>query len=182
MTRVAITGASGHVGANLIRLLIERGYDVCAVVHGDTRGVDGLKCTRVSGSVLDPLSLCDAFKGAEYVFHLAAVITLTRDRNGIVWRTNVEGTKNVVDACVTCGVRRLIQCSSIHAFSAYPLDELVTESRALATEPNLPDYDRSKVGGELEALKGIEHGLEVVIINPTAVVGPHDFKPSRMGE
>ncbi|MCC6794095.1 MAG: NAD-dependent epimerase/dehydratase family protein [Candidatus Hydrogenedentes bacterium] len=182
MTRVAITGASGHVGANLVRLLIERGYDVCAVVHGDSRGVEGLACRQVSGSVLDPLSLCEAFKSAEYVFHLAAIITLTRDRSGMVWRTNVEGTKNVVDACVACGVRKLIQCSSIHAFSAYPLEELITESRALATEPNLPDYDRSKVGGELEALKGIERGLEVVIINPTAVVGPNDFKPSRMGK
>lgn len=181
MTRVALTGASGHVGANLVRLLIERDYDVCAVVNRDTRGVDGLPCKRVAGSVLDCASLCEAFKGAEYVFHLAAIITLARDRSGIVWRTNVEGTKNVVDACVACGVRRLLQCSSIHAFSAYPLHEMVTEERALATEPNLPDYDRSKVGGELEALKGIERGLDVVIINPTAVVGPNDFKPSRMG-
>lgn len=182
MTRAAITGASGHVGANLVRLLIERDYDVCAVVHGDARGVEGLTCRRAPGSVLDQSSLCDTFKGAEIVFHLAAVITLNRDRSGIVWRTNVEGTRNVVKACIANGVRRLIQCSSIHAFSVYPLHEVVTEERALAMEPNLPDYDRSKVGGELEALKGIERGLEVVIINPTAVVGPNDFKPSRMGQ
>lgn len=182
MTRAAITGASGHVGASLVRLLIERDYDVCAVVNRDTRGVDGLACKQVPGSLLDCDSLREAFKGAEYVFHLAAVITLTRDRSGIVWRTNVDGTKNVVEACIACGVRRLVQCSSIHAFSAYPLHEVVTEARPLAMEPNLPDYDRSKVAGELEALKGIVRGLEVVIINPTAVVGPNDFKPSRMGQ
>lgn len=182
MTRVALTGASGHVGANLVRLLIERDYDVCAVVNRDTRGVDGLACRQAHASVLDYASLCEAFKGAEFVFHLAAVITLKRDRSGLAWRTNVEGTKNVVEACIACGVRRLIQCSSIHAFSAYPLDEVVTESRALATEPHLPEYDRSKVAGELEALKGAERGLEAVIVNPTAVVGPNDFKPSRMGE
>lgn len=181
MTRVALTGASGHVGANLVRLLLEKDFDVAALINRDARAVDGLPCTSVRGSVLDPESLRAAFQGAEIVYHLAAVITLQRDRSGTAWRTNVDGTKNVVDACVACGVRRLVQCSSIHAFSPYPVDEIVTESRALADERGLPDYDRSKVAGELEALKGIERGLEVVIVNPTAVVGPNDFKPSPMG-
>lgn len=179
--RVALTGSSGHLGANLVRLLIEKGYEVCALVNRDTRAVEGLDCARSPGSVLDTDSLCAAFRDAEIVFHLAAVVTLAHRDNGTVWRTNVDGTRNVVNACVARGVRRLIHFSSIHAFSAHPCDEVVTEDRPLAAESNLPIYDRTKVAGELEALKGSGQGLEVLIVNPTAVVGPNDFKPSAMG-
>ena len=181
MTRTAVTGSAGHLGANLVRILLEKDYAVTAFVNRDTRGVDGLPCKQARGSVLDPASLRAAFRDVVTVFHLAAVITLTPDRSGVAWRTNVEGTRNVVDACVACGVRRLVHCSSIHAFSAYPLDETVTESRALAEGPDLPGYDRSKVAAELEALKAIDHGVDVVIVNPTAIVGPNDFKPSPVG-
>ena len=152
-----------------------------ALVNRDARGVEGLRCEQARGSILDSESLRAAFSVAEIVYHLAAIITLTRDRDGRVWRTNVEGTRNVVDACVACGVRRLVYFSSIHAFSAYPLNEVVTEARALADGRDLPVYYRSKVAGELEALKGIGQGVDVVIVNPTAVVGPNDYKPSAMG-
>ncbi|MBM3290058.1 MAG: NAD-dependent epimerase/dehydratase family protein [Candidatus Hydrogenedentes bacterium] len=181
MTRAVITGPSGHLGANLVRHVIARDYDVTALVLRDTRGVDGLPCKQVRGSVLDPASLRAAFRGAEIVFHLAAVITLKRDRSGLAWRTNVEGTRNVVEACAACGVRRLVHCSSIHAFSAYPLDATVTELRPLAEGTGLPEYDRSKVAAEKEALKAIDLGIDLVIANPTAIVGPNDFKPSAMG-
>ncbi len=181
MTRVALTGASGHLGANLLRLLIEKDFDVRALVNRDARGVEGLRCEQARGSILDSESLRAAFSDADIVYHLAAIITLTRDHDGRVWRTNVEGTRNVVDACVACGVRRLVYFSSIHAFSAYPLNEVVTEARALADGRDLPVYDRSKVVGELEALEGIGRGVDVVIVNPTAVVGPNDYKPSAMG-
>lgn len=181
MTRVALTGASGHLGANLVRLLVEKDYDVSALVNRDSRALEGLRCGQVRGSILDSESLRAAFRGADIVYHLAAIITLTHDRDGRVWRTNVEGTTNVVDACIACGVRRLVHFSSIHAFSAYPLNEVVTEARVLADGRDLPVYDRSKVAGELEALKGIGRGVDVVIVNPTAVIGPNDYKPSAMG-
>lgn len=181
MRRAALTGCSGHIGANLARQLVERGCEVRALVRKDLRAVEGLSLKRITGDLLDEGALRNAFEGADVVFHLAALITLRPDRSGVVWKVNVEGTRNVVAACVASGVKRLVHFSSIHAFSAHPLDRPVDETRAPAREPNLPIYDRTKVAGELEAMKGVDQGLEVVIVNPTAVIGPYDYKPSATG-
>lgn len=181
MRRAALTGCSGHVGANLARQLVEQGCDVRALVREDVRAVEGLPLKRITGDLLDESALRSTFEGVDVVFHLAAVITLRPDRSGMVWKVNVEGTRNVVAACVASGVRRLVHFSSIHAFSAHPADQPVDETRAPAHEPDLPIYDRTKVAGEREAMKGVDLGLEVVIVNPTAVIGPYDYKPSAMG-
>jgi len=181
MTRVALTGASGHLGANLLRHLEDSGYSVGTLVQRDARALKGITCDRVHGSLFEPDLLGAAFANAKFVFHVAGVVSIGGDPDGIVWRTNVEGTKNVVDACIARGVKRLVYYSSIHAFASHPANKPITESRALAEGPDLPIYDRSKVAGEQEALKGIDRGLEVVIVNPTAAIGPHDFKPSPMG-
>jgi dihydroflavonol-4-reductase len=176
-----VTGASGHIGANLVRALVEQGRDVRVLVHEDTRAVDGLSVERVDADILDENSLHTAFAGAEIVHHLAARITLAYGRDDAAWRTNVDGTRNVVNACRVCDVRRLVHYSSIHAFSAFPVHETIDESRARA-EQSAPIYDRSKAAAELEVLHGIEAGLDAVIVNPTAVIGPNDFKPSAMGK
>jgi dihydroflavonol-4-reductase len=79
-------------------------------------------------------------------------------------------------------VKRLVHCSSIHAFSTDPVDQVLDETRKLALGENHFPYDRSKALGQTEVLKAVDRGLDAVIINPTAVLGPHDFKPSRMGQ
>jgi dihydroflavonol-4-reductase len=179
---VVVTGAAGHVGANLVRTLLAAGKPVRAVVRDDTRGVEGLPLELVRGDVLDPVSLRAAFEGAETVFHLASVITVAGDPTGVVRRTNVEGAGNVAKACRAAGVRRLVHFSSIHAFAAQPRDGLIDESRDRTGETSgQPVYDRTKAAGEREILAVVERGLDAVIVNPTAVLGPFDFKPSRMG-
>ncbi|HUT76524.1 MAG TPA: SDR family oxidoreductase [Polyangia bacterium] len=181
MTAV-VTGAAGHVGANLVRALLAAGKPVRAVVRDDTRGVEGLPLELIRGDMLDPASLLAAFEGAEVVFHLASVITVAGDPTGIVRRTNVEGARNVAEACLAALVRRLVHFSSIHAFDARPRDEIIDESRPRAEEGGgQPIYDRTKAAGEREILAAVERGLDAVIVNPTAVLGPFDFKPSRMG-
>jgi len=179
---VAITGASGHVGANLVRRLLADGHTCRVLVRRDERALAGLNIERFAGDVLDPSSLAAAFSGAERVFHLAALISVVGDPDGAVARTNVVGPRNVVAACRQAGVRRLVHFSSIHAYSQSPLDQILDETRPHVDAARAYAYDGSKAAGEREVLAGVAQGLDAVIVNPTAVLGPQDFKPSRMGQ
>jgi dihydroflavonol-4-reductase len=179
---VLITGASGHIGANLVRALIQKKQAVRCLVHTHTKAIDGLSVERVSGDVRDVESLCRALDGIDTVYHLAANISINLDNWKQLEETNIGGTRNMVEACRRMGVRRLIHFSSIHAFNRDPLSQPVDETRPLVTSPTHPPYDRSKAAGTREVRKGIEQGLDAVIIHPTAVMGPYDFVPSYLGE
>jgi dihydroflavonol-4-reductase len=181
---VVVTGASGLVGANLVRTLLEEGRNVRAMVHQDRRALEGLEIEEVAGDIRDPDSLYRAFDGAEVVYHLAAHISIQMDEWPLCEAVNVIGTRNVVNACLQTGVRRLIHCSSMTVFEQKPLDVPMDETRSLVEveSQDHPPYDRSKAGAEIEVRKGIEKGLDAVIVNPTGIVGPFDFRPSYMGE
>ena len=178
----AVTGASGHIGGNLVRALLEEGRSVRCLVRDDLRALAGLPVETVAGDIFSPEALARLFDGADTVFHLAGRISIVGAEGGLVERTNVTGVRGVVEACLQAGVRRLVHVSSIHAFSTHPNDRLLDETRELALGPEHMTYDRSKARGQLEVLAGVKRGLDAVIVNPGAVVGPCDFKPSRMGE
>ena len=163
-----------------MRELIRRRRPCRALVHHNMRPIEGLPVERVSGDVMDPVSLERAFQGAEVVYHLAARISLIGGQDGLVHDTNVVGTRNVVAACLAAGVRRLVHFSSIHAFQQRPFDEPLDETREKSGD-EAPAYDRSKALAEREVLAGVERGLDAVIVNPTGVLGPFDFEPSAMG-
>jgi dihydroflavonol-4-reductase len=135
----------------------------------------------VEGDVSDPLALRTLMDGAETVFHCAGRISIVGGEGGLVERTNVGGVRNVVQACRETGVRRLVHFSSIHAFDTHPNDQLIDETRNLALGPSHAPYDRSKAEGQAAVLEAVKDGLDAVIVNPGAVVGPRDFKVSRMG-
>lgn len=177
---VVVTGASGHVGANLVRALLENGRDVRALVHHDRRALNGLGIETINGDVCDPDSLTRAFNGAETVYHLAAYISLMNDWPD-VHRINVAGTQNIIDACFKAKVKRLIFFSSIHAIEPAPDDKIINETCALVDSVRCPPYDRSKAAGERLIQEAVAKGLDAVIINPTAVVGPLDYQPSHFG-
>ncbi len=179
MTAV-VTGASGHLGANLVRALLARGRRVRCLLRRDTRAVEGLAVERAAGDVRDPASLERAFAGASTVFHLAAVVSISGGRGGLVEETNVAGARNVARAARACGVRRLVHCSSVHAFDQEDRGRPIDEGSP-RPGPGHPAYDRSKAAGEAAVLEEAGAGLAVVVVNPTGVIGPFDFKPSRMG-
>jgi dihydroflavonol-4-reductase len=156
---------------------------VRALVRDDTRGVDGLDVETIRADVLDPAALRGAFDGVDVVYHLAARITIAGDPDGNVTRTNIEGPRNVVSACLDARVKRLVHFSSIHALSSSPTNESINENRPLAVEDRrrLPIYDRTKSDGQREIFAGIERGLDAVIIYPTAILGPYDYKQSAAG-
>lgn len=178
--KVAVTGASGHIGANLVRKLLEQGRDVRVVVRGDTRGIDGLPVERVPGDVSDRASLERAFTGVQTVFHLAAFISISGGHGGKVRATNVDGVRNAAEAALTAGVQRFVHCSSVHAFDLHG-EGMLTESSPRSTRPDAFAYDRSKYDGEQEVRAVVAKGLSATIVNPTGVIGPLDFKRSRMG-
>jgi dihydroflavonol-4-reductase len=179
--RVAVTGAAGHLGANLVRALIGDGHQVRVLVHESVRSLEGLDVEAVRGDVLDPESLRALCAGVELVYHLAAVISIDGDRDGSVERVNVEGTKNVVQAALGACVRRLVHTSSIHAFDLTPRGMPVDETWPRSDTPRHLAYDRSKAAGEQAVRHALGHGLDAVIVNPTGVLGPHDHGPSLMG-
>lgn len=179
----AVTGATGHIGANLVRALLAEGREVRVLVREDHRAVEGLAVQRVRGDLFEPGALERLLAGAEVLFHLAARISIVGAEGGLVERTNVEGVRRVVETCIRTGVRRLVHCSSIHAFADQPRAGSVDESRPLALGPQHMPYDRSKAAGQAIVLEAVqERGLDAVVVNPAAVVGPHDYKISRMGE
>ena len=176
-----VTGASGHVGANLVRELLAQKRKVRCLVREDTQALKGLKVEMIKGDVRDPESLMKLLKGAETVFHCAAKISIVGSQNGLVEDTNIQGVKNVVEACLKNRVKRLVHVSSIHAFNTRPDNEVIDEKRPLVLEDNHPAYDKSKANGQMAVLDGVKRGLNAVIVHPTGVIGPNDFKVSRMG-
>lgn len=182
---VLVTGASGHIGANLVRALLQRGERVRVLVRSSTRAIEGLDVERVTGDVRDPDAARRAIAGAEDVIHLAAQISISGDAQGLVRSINVDGVRTIAEAARAAGVRRLIHCSSVHAFDLYRRDG--GDADVDEAWPRVPDeephfaYDRSKAAGERVLREVMAHGLPAVIVHPSGVIGPYDFGPSRMG-
>jgi len=179
---VVVTGASGHVGANLVRTLLDQGRKVRVLVHKDRRGFEGLDVEEIQGNVLDIESLERAFQNVDVVYHMAVYITLQMDEWPMCKTINVDGTRNVVNACLKTGVHRLIHGSSINALCQEPKDILIDETRSLVNSEQYPPYDRSKAAAEREVWRGVGNGLDAVILNLTGVLGPFDFRPSNSGK
>ncbi len=179
-----VTGATGHIGNVLIRKLLEQGKKVRALVWRgeDTSPLDGLEVEKVEGDVLDPESLKAAFEGVESVFHLAGIISIMPGEDLLVRRVNVEGTRNILAAAREAGVKRLVYTSSIHAIRRAPQGTIIDESLPYDLDNPYGVYDSSKAQASAEVIKAAAAGLNAVIVCPTGVIGPYDFRRSEMGE
>ncbi len=184
MNMILVTGAAGHLGNVLVRELLAEGQQVRALVlpGEDITPLEGLNVEIFEGNILDQERLIEACTGVEVVYHLASLVAITEDMQGLMRRVNVEGTKNVIAAVRQCGVKRLIYTSSIHALERPP-DGVVIDER-LPFDANNPagPYDRTKAEASLLVLEAVQQGLDAVIVCPTGVIGPFDFKRSELGE
>lgn len=176
---IAVTGASGHVGANLCRMLTSRGHKVKALIHNSSRGLEDLDLEFINGDVTSETDLRSLCNGCDTVFHLAALISI-RKRDSRCDDVNTLSCTRLLDAARSEGVRRIIHFSSIHALSPFPLDGVLDENRPLALSGNA-SYDRSKAYGQKIMIEGSADGPEVIVLNPTAIIGPNDFRPSLLG-
>jgi nucleoside-diphosphate-sugar epimerase len=180
---ILVTGATGHLGANLVRRLLEDGEPVRVLVREgtDTRAVDGLTVERAWGDVRDYAKILAAVRGCQRVYHCAAKVSSAEGQHREIYETNVLGTRHVLRAASEVGVSRVVVTGS---FSAVGHDPTRPVDETVPVDPfgKLLPYQRSKVAVEHECLKAVVEGLDVVIATSCAILGPNDFHPSRMGQ
>jgi len=176
---ILITGATGYIGARLLFSLIERFGDAvrCRVTvreGSDASFLNGLPVEIVRADLHDSFSVTQAVRGSEVVFHCAGLIAFTRNFRHRLYETNVLGTRHVVDACLTAGVKRLVTTSSIAAIGSSGADSGISESNEQTTFSEWQRhnvYMESKHLAELEGRRGVAEGLDVVMVNPGVVIG-----------
>ena len=177
-----VTGGSGHVGGNLVRELLSRGYQVDCLVRSDTRALDNLDVKLVKGDMLNPKDIAPLMTDSDIVFHSAAFVAVEKIQEDLMHKINVEGSRSIATAAVESGVKKMVHFSSVHAFEQQPTSESLVETRPLVTDPKALPYDRTKAEAQKVVLGYRDQGLDVNVIHPTGIIGPYDFKPSRMGE
>ncbi len=179
--KIAVTGASGHIGNVVCRQLIEQGYDVNALYNKDLRSLESLNINLFQGSVFNTSDLERLLDGVDVVIHCAAIISIDGDPTGIVFKTNTEGPKNILDVSIQKGVKKIIHISSVHAVTETPHSIPYDESRPYK-QLGASAYDYSKAQGEQILLNGAkDKAIEAMVLRPSCVIGPYDFKPSKMG-
>ncbi|MDZ7716506.1 MAG: SDR family oxidoreductase [Balneolaceae bacterium] len=170
-----VTGGTGFIGINLLKLLLQEGWEIVAL-HRSTSDLSELKKLPVSltvGSVTNLDSLHSSIpQDTSVVFHLAGDTNIWSKQNKQQYEVNVTGTKNMVIAAAEKNVDTFIHTSSIAAWGN--ITGVVTEQTPQRGGNSWVNYERTKWAGEREALKGLEHGMKVIILNPSAVTGPHD--------
>ena len=175
-----VTGSTGFIGNVLVRKLIKRGRKVRAFLRptSDTIALEGLPVERITGNILDPHSLVEAFRGVDTVYHMAAKITIMPWEDQITRKINLEGTRNVIKACLDGRVKKLIYTSSIHSLREPPMGTTIDENMTYDPENERGEYDRSKAQASLEVMEAAGKGLHTVVLCPTGVLGPYDWRLS----
>jgi dihydroflavonol-4-reductase len=175
-----ITGATGFVGWHVARLLVERGLRVRALVRPASR-LRELDVETVSGDLRDPDSLRKAVEGCGAVFHVAADYRLWVPDPAEMHRSNVDGTRNLLDSARAAGVERVIYTSTVGCIGLIE-GGIGDESTPVTLDDMTGAYKRSKFLAEQVAMEYARSGFPVVIVNPTAPVGDHDVKPTPTGK
>src|SRR5277367_693200 len=183
-----VTGASGFIGANLVHELVARGHSVKALLRpeSDGRGLAGTDFQRVPGDLLDRKALENGMDGCDWCFHVAASYQLWMRDYAPMYAANVEGTRNILEAAGKAGCGKIVYTSTVGCIGLpknaggkfAPTDETDTVTEAQMTN----HYKRSKFQAEQVALELARKGLPIVVVNPSAPVGPRDVKPTPTGQ
>ena len=183
-----VTGASGFIGANLVHELVTRNHQVKALLRpgSDPRGLREVQFERVEGDLSDVAKLKEAMQGCDWCFHVAASYHLWLRDYRPMYAANVEGTRNVIEAAASAGCLRIVYTSTVGCIGLpkssngriTPSDEATPVSEGQMQN----HYKRSKWQAEQVATRSARDGLPVIIVNPSAPVGPCDVKPTPTGQ
>ncbi len=180
MPLTLVTGASGFLGWHVAKILTQRGANVRALCR-TSASLRELDVERVDGDLRDPDSLARAVKGCDRVFHVAADYRLWTKNPQDLYESNVDGTRNLLDAAERSGVTKFVYTSTVGCIGM-PKDSLGDEETPVSVADMAGHYKRSKWLAEQVALEKSRSGFPVVIVNPTAPIGDHDWKPTPTGK
>ncbi len=179
---ILITGASGLVGSHLLRQLVANGQRVRALYRSAIPVVEAAdKVEWIQGDILDIVSLEEAMQDVTHVYHCAAMVSFNPRKRAMMHKVNVEGTANVVNACVSAGIKRMVYTSSIAAMGRIREDKPIDETMLWSEETSNSEYGKTKYLAELEIGRGIGEGLDIVTVNPVIILGAGDWSKGSSG-
>ncbi|AFY34522.1 hopanoid-associated sugar epimerase [Calothrix sp. PCC 7507] len=183
MTQVFVTGGTGFIGSHVVRLLLQQGYTVKALVRSSSNleNLRGLKVEIVTGDLNDP-ELWQQMRGCQYLFHVAAHYSLWQKDRELLYHHNVLGTRNVLVSAQKAGIERTVYTSSVAAIGVGASGQVVDETHQSPLEKLVGDYKKSKFLAEQEAMQAVTTGQDVVVVNPSSPIGPLDIKPTPTGD
>ena len=169
---IVVTGASGLVGAHVVKALAKKQYHIIALYHftAPSKELEALAQWQ-RADILDINVLEEIFSKAKQVYHCAAVVSFNPKEKKLMHQLNIEGTKNVVNACIQCGVEKLIHVSSVAALGRIRPGELISENMNWSEDTSNSEYGKTKYLSEMEVWRGIGEGLHAVIVNPSIILG-----------
>jgi dihydroflavonol-4-reductase len=181
--KVLVTGGTGFLGAYILQALVEKGYAVRAI-HRSSNYPDFIDASInrnvewVEGDILDVVSLEDAMKGIDIVVHAAALVSFYKSDKKKLFKINVDGTANVVNMAIENGIKKMYYISSVAALGRTSYGEKVTEEKKWTNAKTNTNYAISKYYAEREVWRGMGEGMDVVILNPSTIIGYGDWNHS----
>ncbi|XTZ11578.1 MAG: hopanoid-associated sugar epimerase [cyanobacterium endosymbiont of Rhopalodia inflata] len=178
-----ITGGTGFVGTNLVRLLLQKGYQVRALVRRKSclDNLKGLDVEQVEGDLNSP-DLAAKMRGTHILFHVAAHYSLYQQDRYQLYQSNVLGTRSILEAARQARIERTVYTSSVAAIGVGKSGQIINETYQSPVEKLVGHYKKSKYWAEQEAHKAVQNGQDIVIVNPSTPIGPWDIKPTPTGK
>jgi dihydroflavonol-4-reductase len=173
--KILVTGAAGLVGSELVTQLLNNGYEVTALYNSTPLTSAHPRLTAAQCDILDTGTLEELMHDITHVYHCAAIVSFDPKDKYSLLKLNVEGTANVVNACLDAGVKKLVHVSSVAALGRIRNGQVITEKMNWSEETSNSIYGKSKYLGELEVWRGVGEGLEAIIVNPSIILGGNNW-------
>ncbi len=173
-----VTGASGHLGSTLVRLLKKRDVEIRGLILPGEVGKDTEELHYVKGDVRDKESLRHFFEGTQgretCLIHTAGIVDIGREVSPVLHQVNVEGTKNILELSKEYGIGRLVYVSSVHAIPEKDKVSVITETDHFSPDEVVGGYAKTKAEATGAVLRAAEEGLDAVVVHPSGILGPYD--------
>lgn len=181
LNKIAVTGATGHIGIVVVNELLQRGHQVRVLMHKDSNYYKDALVECFQGSMDDRKSMESFLSGCDALIHLAGKVSIDGDKNGQVEWINVHCVRIIMESALKAKLKRVIHVSSIHAYDPYPSGEAMDENRSFVGDRGYA-YDRSKRDGQKLVIEMCKKGLPALVVNPTSVLGPPENALSLQGK
>ena len=175
---ILVTGGAGLIGKALIEHLLNKGEIVRAIYNKTYIPLQHQNLTQVPANILDIIALDAAMENIEQVYHCAAIVSFSPKEEQKLYKVNVEGTVNVVNAALAAGVKKLVHVSSVAALGRKREGAMINETMQWSPATSNSKYGHSKYLGEMEVWRGVAEGLDAVVVNPVIVLGAADWNES----